>query len=84
MKCQQNLGTYVHGLFDNTAFRRAILRRLAEWKGTPLFHGPELGQGDVSLSRDAEYDKLAGLVRGSIDMELIYQIAALEMPLSQD
>ena len=60
------------------------MRRLAEWKGTPLFHGTEPHLGDGTFSRDEEYDKLAGLVRGSLDMGLIYQMAGLEMPHSQD
>ena len=78
------LGTYLHGLFDNTGFRRAVLRHLSARKGTPSSHGPEIRQGDGDLSRDAEYEKLAGLVRGNLDMELIYRTAALQMPVSQD
>jgi cobyric acid synthase len=32
----------------------------------------------LTLSKDAEYDKLAALVRGSLDMDLIYEIAEIQ------
>ncbi len=68
------LGTYIHGLFHNAGLRRLVLRRLAQWKGVTLSEESELG------SRDEEYDKLAGLVRRSLDMELLYRITGLEGP----
>ena len=64
------LGTYIHGLFHNQELRRGILRQIARAKGQPIsFAGDE--------QRDAEYDKLANLVRDSLDMELVYAIAGL-------
>jgi hypothetical protein len=46
------------------------LRQIARAKGQPIsFAGDE--------QRDAEYDKLANLVRDSLDMELVYAIAGL-------
>jgi adenosylcobyric acid synthase len=65
------LGTYIHGLFHNQGLRRGILRQIARLKGQPIsFVG-----GDHQ--RDAEYDKLAQLVRDSLDMDLVYSIAGL-------
>ena len=71
------LGTYVHGLFNSHALRRALLEQLAEWKGV---HLPPISETGGQLSRDAEYDKLAETVRNSIDMDLLYRLTGLEPP----
>ena len=71
------LGTYVHGLFNSYALRRALLERLADWKGAEL---PPPSDTGGQLSRDGEYDKLAQTVRNSIDMELLYRLTGLEQP----
>ena len=68
------LGTYVHGLFHNAGLRRALLDRLAEWKGVALPHGDGTQGPDDAKARDGEYDKLADLVRSSLDMELVYRM----------
>ena len=68
------LGTYIHGLFHNAALRRSILQNLAVWKGVSL---PPVAPHQ---SRDEEYDKLARLVRDSLDMDLVYRMAGLEVP----
>jgi len=65
------LGTYIHGLFHNHAFRRGLLARLASWKGV-LLPG-ELGDTDS----DKEYDKLADLVRQHLDMETVCRTVGL-------
>ena len=62
------LGTYIHGLFHNHGLRRAILERLAQWKGVAL---PE---GTTAVTGDGEYDKLADLVRGSLNTKLVYDM----------
>lgn len=72
--CGRVMGTYIHGLFYNLGLRRVILRRLAEEKGVIL---PE---GEYLQSRDEEYDKLAGLVRGSLNMDMVYRISGLKVP----
>ena len=71
------LGTYVHGLFNSYGLRRAVLEQLAGRKGVPL---PPPSDTGGQLSRDGEYDKLAQTVRDSLDLELLYRIAALEPP----
>jgi adenosylcobyric acid synthase len=62
------LGTYMHGLFHNNEFRRGFLNILRRRKGLP-----ESFQSAVT-GKDAEYDKLATLVRGSLNMDLVYEI----------
>ena len=71
------LGTYVHGLFNSYALRRALLGQLADWKGVEL---PPPSDTGGQLSRDGEYDKLAQTVRNSLDMELLYRLTGLEQP----
>ena len=71
------LGTYVHGLFNSYALRRAILEQVADWKGAALLPPSDTGG---QLSRDSEYDKLAETVRNSLDMDLLYRLTGLEPP----
>jgi adenosylcobyric acid synthase len=61
------LGTYIHGLFQNQALRQAILGNVASRKGVVL-------PPSAPFDRQAEYDKLADLVRHHLDMQLIYRI----------
>ena len=65
------LGTYIHGLFHNQELRRAILKHIAGAKGRSLSFT------DNEYQRSVEYDKLAELVRHSLNMDLIYDIAGL-------
>ena len=64
-------GTYMHGLFHNHSLRHTLLMNLARRKGIALPEG-------TILDLDAEYDKLAALVRESVDMDAIYEIAGLD------
>jgi adenosylcobyric acid synthase len=60
------VGTYLHGLFDRPGFRRCLLRWLAERKGVHLV------EPSSAFNRERAYDRLAAVVRGSIDMQLVY------------
>ena len=71
------LGRYIHGLFHNAGLRKAILRRLAQWKGVTLPEGDTRQSPNRLRTREEEYDKLARLVRSSLNMELIYRLASL-------
>lgn len=62
-------GTYLHGIFDNDPFRNAILNPIRNKKG--LKEGAGL---DYKSLKEAEYDKLADLVRKNVDLEKIKQI----------
>ncbi|MFC1940446.1 cobyric acid synthase [Chloroflexota bacterium] len=65
------LGTYVHGLFHNQELRRAILRHIARSKKRPLSFASD------DYQQDHQYDKLADLVRSSINMECVYACTGL-------
>ena len=65
-------GTYIHGLFENESIRRCLLSNLRKAKGADCETRP------LALSKDSEYDKLAALVRGSLDMNMVYKIAGLK------
>ena len=68
------LGTYVHGIFHNAGLRRALLDRLAIWKGVALPQADSTHAPHDAKSDDGEYDKLANLVRSSLDMGLVYRM----------
>ncbi|MBI2965123.1 MAG: cobyric acid synthase [Chloroflexi bacterium] len=67
----KTLGTYLHGLFHNRAFRRSVLGFLADSKGIPL------SEAEADIDPDHEYDKLADFVRTHLDMALIRGIVGL-------
>jgi hypothetical protein len=46
------------------------LEQLASWKGVMLPPG-------VEIDLDAEYDKLAGVVRENVDVAELYRVAGL-------
>ena len=62
------LGSYIHGLFHNDTFTHALLNRLREHRGLP----PATA---VPLDREAQYDKLADIVRQNLDISRVYRIA---------
>ncbi|WP_306537434.1 cobyric acid synthase [Megasphaera sp.] len=63
-------GTYIHGIFDNDDFRRRflnVLRRQKGWEDLPVsLHYRE--------EKEAKYDRLAAVVRESLDMPRLRQI----------
>ncbi|MDI6606047.1 MAG: cobyric acid synthase [Candidatus Omnitrophota bacterium] len=59
-------GTYIHGIFDSDVFRRDFLNLIRKDKGWPLL------QKGISHDPDKEIDKISGLVRENIDMDLLY------------
>lgn len=63
-------GSYLHGLFDNLEFIGVILTRLAEKKGISLTAKAQ----SMEEYKESQYDKLADLVRRSLDMEAVYKI----------
>ena len=72
MNPQENvLGTYLHGLFDDGSFFAAVASRIREARGE------KPGQASpVSFEefREREFDRIAAIVRNSVDMEAIYRI----------
>ena len=67
-------GTYLHGFFDGPEVIPALRRSLARLRGIEL---PEAEPVDHAAFKEREYDRLADLLRGSLDMKLIYGILGL-------
>ena len=65
------MGTYIHGVFDNIPFTRKVLNNIRKAKGLD-----EKGSEVESFHafKEAEYNKLAQIVRENIEMEKIYSI----------
>ncbi|MDD3251965.1 MAG: cobyric acid synthase [Lachnospiraceae bacterium] len=63
-------GSYLHGLFDNEAWTEALLSHLAKKKGISL---ETTGESRKDY-KERQYDKLADLVRSSLDLEAIYRL----------
>ncbi len=64
-------GTYLHGIFDNHNFRKGFLNHLYNRKGLSS------RQNNMTTYHDRmnqTYDRLARVVRESLDMEAIYKI----------
>lgn len=63
-------GSYLHGIFDNEELTMGIIETLMKEKGIAL-EGNTISFKDY---KEQQYDKLADLIRSSIDMEKIYQL----------
>ena len=64
------IGTYLHGLFDNDAFTRAMVDGLRQRKGL----APLDVAVDYAAYKAQQFDILASAMREHIDIEKIYQI----------
>ncbi len=64
------LGTYIHGVFDGDAFRRDLLNLLRGRKGLPALSE----QRNVRREKERAYDRLADIVRKSLDMKKLAAI----------
>lgn len=64
-------GTYLHGIFDSKAFVESFINMLRERKGLKPI---QLDVKDYWEFKEQQYDQLAEVVRGSLDMERIYRI----------
>ncbi|MFZ5641636.1 MAG: cobyric acid synthase [Bacillota bacterium] len=69
-------GTYIHGIFDSDTFRRHILNLIRQEKGW----GPLEEEKVITVreQREKDFDKLAEVVRSSLDIDKIYEIMGLE------
>ncbi len=61
------LGTYIHGLFDSPEIVERIVGNIAKRHGLPAPDVPH-------FSMEAEFDRLADVVRSNLDMDLIYSL----------
>ncbi len=69
------MGTMIHGLFENEEIREKVIASLRKRKGLPessplaaVNFGPA---NFASANKDAEYDRLAKVVRANLDFSLI-------------
>ncbi|MEG0844108.1 MAG: cobyric acid synthase [Romboutsia sp.] len=65
------VGTYIHGIFDEIDFTRALLNNIRKLKGLDEV---ESNVASFKEFKDKEYDKLAELLREHLDIEKIYEI----------
>ncbi|MCD3244648.1 cobyric acid synthase [Clostridium botulinum C] len=65
------LGTYIHGIFDNSEFTRSLLNKIRKCKGKDVIK--EVPK-DYWEFKNKEYDKLANIVRENLDMKKLYDI----------
>jgi adenosylcobyric acid synthase len=61
-------GTYLHGLFDSAPFRRHFIDGLRAKRNLPALGGSK------ESAPEAEFDKLASLIRTHLDVEHLYRI----------
>jgi adenosylcobyric acid synthase len=68
-------GTYIHGLFDNDGFRRSFVDSLRKIKD--LLPVREKAEFDYRTFKEEAYDRLAAVLRETLDIRKIYQISGL-------
>ena len=64
------IGTYVHGIFDNTEFTQKILNNIRGKKGLP----PVESHGTYESYKEVQFNKLAESIKKSVNMKQIYNI----------
>lgn len=70
-QCGNVYGCYVHGIFDAPGRAKGFLGALLKQKG---YDPSEIQVTDWRAYKEEQYDKLADIIRESLDMERIYQI----------
>lgn len=68
------MGTYIHGIFDNDVYRRSLLNALRVRKGL----APIESVNDTHTRKENSYNRLAQVVRNSLNMDLLYHILGAE------
>lgn len=66
------MGTMIHGLFENQELRDSVIAHLRKRRG---MHDP---LPFARINKDAEYDRLAGIVRANLDFSLISKAVGLD------
>lgn len=67
------MGTYLHGVFDGVNFRETVMNHLRREKGIP-----EKKAMEYENMREKELDKLADIVRNSLDIDAIYEMMGIK------
>lgn len=68
------LGTYIHGIFENDAFRRGLLNQLRERKGLP----PLQRTVEYRALKEEAIDRWAGVLRESVDICFVLRLLGME------
>lgn len=70
--CSGNvIGTYVHGIFDEEDFRSAFINIICDRKGIDYSNTENISYKEY---KEQQYNKLADILRESLDMDSIYNI----------
>ena len=69
-------GSYVHGIFDAPGIADTILRALCARKGVSF---DALATFDARGYKERQYDLLADVVRGGLDMSFVYRVLRREV-----
>ena len=70
--CRRNVyGCYVHGIFDAPEAAGGFLSALLKKKG---YDPSEIRARDWKAYKEEQYDRLADIIRESVDMETVYRI----------
>lgn len=64
------VGTYIHGVFDETNFREKYIKTIFDKKGISF----DEKTIDIKEYKESQYNKLADLIRENMDMDKIYEI----------
>ena len=65
------LGTYLHGIFDDGKLFAAVAERIRRQRGETVSGLPPVSMEEF---REREFDRIAAIVRGSVDMDAVYRI----------
>lgn len=63
-------GSYLHGLFDNEQFLFGLVHQIMREKGI----NPSDNHLSIAQYKEIQYNKLANLIRKSLDMDYVYQL----------
>ena len=66
-------GTYMHGIFDVQEFCDSFIEMLCKRRGI----SPDSTHISYDMYKQAEYDKLADVIRANMDMDYIYRVIGL-------
>ena len=70
------IGTYLHGIFDNSKFTNDYMNRIREAKGLALISAENAPENFWDF-KNKQYDKLADLVEENIDKSKLYEIIGI-------
>ena len=71
INCGNIYGTYIHGIFDESNIANEIISAIGKMKNIDL---TDLQTFDHNEYKESQYDRLAEIVRGSVDMKYIYKV----------